>query len=177
LEHDRAYLAFDLGLRLDAYRSGDHDVRNCLRTTICLSCFWLFQCLAAVSEEVRLEQLLTKDEQSTLGITTMSPEGKTAMRDALIRMYQQGYRAGQTVNKPVAVTVPSVIETQVDGEFSGWEGETIVKLINGQIWQQMEYHYEYHYAYMPKVLVYPSGGGFKMKIEGTEQAIGVQRLR
>jgi len=96
------------------------------------------------------------------------------MHDALIRMYQQGYRAGQIVNKP---SQPSVIETQVDGEFSGWEGETIVKLINGQIWQQTEYHYEYHYAYMPNVLVYPSGGGFKMKVEGTSQAIGVQRLR
>jgi hypothetical protein len=152
-------------------------VRNCIRTTICLSCFWLVQYSAAVSEEIRLEQLLTKDEQSRLGIATMSPEGKAAMHNALIRMYQQGYRAGQIVNKPVAVTVPSVIETQVDGEFSGWEGETIVKLIDGQIWQQTEYHYEYHYAYMPKVLVYPSGGGFKMKVEGTSQAIGVQRLR
>jgi hypothetical protein len=151
-------------------------MRNCLRTTICLSCFWLVQYSAAGSQEIRLEQLLTKDEQSRLGITTMSPEGKTAMHDALIRMYQQGYRAGQIVNKPVAVPVPSVIETQVDGEFSGWEGETIVKLINGQIWQQTEYHYEYHYAYMPKVLVYPSGGGFKMKVEGTSEAIGVQRL-
>jgi hypothetical protein len=29
---------------------------------------------------------------------------------------------------------------------------------------------------MPKVLVYPSGGGFKMKVEDTSQAIGVQRL-
>jgi hypothetical protein len=130
---------------------------------------------AARAQEIRLEQLLTKDEQSKLGITSMSPEGKAAMHDALTRMYQQGYRAGQIVNKPVAV--PSVIETQVDGEFNGWEGETIVKLINGQIWQQTEYHYEYHYAYMPKVLVYPSGGGFKMKVEGTSQAIGVQRLQ
>jgi hypothetical protein len=152
-------------------------VRNCLRITICLSCFWLVQYSAAVSEEIRLEQLLTKDEQSRLGITTISPEGKTVIRDALIRMYQQGYRAGQIANKSVAVPAPSVIETQVDGEFSGWEGETIIKLINGQIWQQTEYHYEYHYAYMPKVLVYLSGSGFKMKVEGTEQAIGVQRLR
>ena len=53
----------------------------------------------------------------------------------------------------------------------------IIKLMNGQIWQQIEYYYEYHYAYMPKVLVYPSAGGFKMKIEGTSQAVGVQRLR
>jgi hypothetical protein len=36
-----------------------------------------------------------------------------------------------------------LIETRVDGEFQGWSGETIVKLTNGQIWQQTEFHYRY----------------------------------
>lgn len=151
-------------------------MRTCLRTIIWLSCFWLVQCSVTGAQEIRLEQLLTKDEQSKLAITTMPPESKTAMRDALVRMYQQGYRAGQIANKPVAVPTPTVVETQVDGEFNGWEGETIVKLMNGQIWQQTEYYYEYHYAYMPNVLMYPSGGGFKMKIDGTSRDVGVQRL-
>ena len=70
-----------------------------------------------------------------------------------------------------------MVESQIDGDFNGWEGETIVKLMNGQIWQQTEYHYEYHYAYMPNVLVYPSGGGYKMKVDGTDEAVGVQRLK
>lgn len=145
-----------------------------LRTTIWLSVFWLVQGSTS-AQEIRLEQLLTPDEQLKLGIATMSPDRKAIMRDALVRMYQQGYRSGQTANKPIAV--PTVIETQVDGEFDGWEGETIVKLLNGQIWKQTEYHYEYHYAYMPKVLVYPSGAGFKMKVEGTSEPVGVERLR
>ncbi|MCA3220247.1 MAG: hypothetical protein ING59_17220 [Burkholderiales bacterium] len=49
--------------------------------------------------------------------------------------------------------------------------------MNGQIWQQIEYHYHYHYAYMPKVLVYSSGGVFKMKVDGVDKAVGVQRLK
>lgn len=73
--------------------------------------------------------------------------------------------------------IPSVIETQVDGEFNGWEGETIVKLTNGQVWRQSEYHYFYHYAYRPKVVVYRSGGGYKMQVEGVDQAVGVELLR
>lgn len=36
--------------------------------------------------------------------------------------------------------------------------------------------FEHHYAYMPDVLVYPSGGGFKMKVDGTSRDVGVQRL-
>ena len=71
----------------------------------------------------------------------------------------------------------SVIETQVDGEFEGWEGETVVKLMNGQVWIQTEYHYEYHYAYNPDVLIYQSSGGWKMRVEGVSKAVGVEQLR
>ncbi len=77
-------------------------------------------------------------------------------------------------------TVPSastVIETRTMGEFNGWEKETIVRLANGQIWQQTEYYYHYHYAYMPEVLIYSSGGSFKMKVEGISRAVRVQRLK
>jgi hypothetical protein len=132
---------------------------------------------SAAQDTPALEQLLTKDEQAKLGTSSMSPEKREAMRGALIRTFRQGYRAAQGVDRPAGATGTGVVETQVDGEFNGWEGETVVKLMNGQIWQQTEYHYEYHYAYMPKVLVYPSGGGYRMKVEGTSQAIGVQRLR
>jgi len=77
------------------------------------------------------------------------------------------------------VAIPSgfAIESKVDGEFNGWEGETIVKLMNGQIWQQTEYYYHYHYAYMPDVLIYNSGGNWKMKVEGVDKAVRVQKLR
>jgi hypothetical protein len=52
-----------------------------------------------------------------------------------------------------------------------------VKLINGQIWQQTEYYYEYYYDFMPAVLVYRSSFGYKMKVDGVDQAVGVTRLR
>ncbi len=71
----------------------------------------------------------------------------------------------------------SGIESKVDGEFEGWDGETIVKLVNGQIYEQAEYYYEYHYAYMPDVLVYSSGGRIKMKVEGVKKAVAVRHLK
>ncbi len=74
-------------------------------------------------------------------------------------------------------TISSVIESRIDGDFEGWEGETIVKLSNGQIWQQSEYHYHYHYAFMPEVLIFQSGTGYKMWVEGITKAIGVERLK
>lgn len=38
------------------------------------------------------------------------------------------------------------IETEIEGDFNGWDGETIFKLANDQIWQQAEYDYEYEHA-------------------------------
>ena len=47
-----------------------------------------------------------------------------------------------------------VIESQIDGEFEGWEGETIFKLTNGQIWQQAEYASLFTNGYYDGIPVY-----------------------
>jgi S1-C subfamily serine protease len=82
-----------------------------------------------------------------------------------------------TYLEPTPPATSTVIESQIDGDFEGWEGETIVKLTNGQIWQQTEYYYHYRYAFMPTVLVYPSAGGYKMKVDGIDRAVGVTQLK
>lgn len=69
------------------------------------------------------------------------------------------------------------IESQIDGTFEGWSGETIFKLTNGQIWQQAEYAYTYHYAYRPEVIIYPVRGGCRMKVEDLRETILVKRLK
>jgi hypothetical protein len=137
---------------------------------------------------VTLDKLVSIERQRVLGLDKLTPE----QRAGVVRLLQEAYQLGmQQPQGQEATTVPravpspgrtgaagaSVIETNVDGEFKGWEGETIVKLMNGQIWQQTEYHYHYHYAYMPKVLIYRSGGGTKMKVDGVEKAVGVQQLK
>lgn len=70
-----------------------------------------------------------------------------------------------------------VIESFIDGEFEGFKGETIIKLTNGQIWQQTEYYYHYHYGYRLPVLIYRSASSYKMKVEGIEKAVRVIRLK
>lgn len=70
-----------------------------------------------------------------------------------------------------------VIESKINGSFKGWNGETIVELMNGQVWKQAQYYYHYHYAYMPDVLIYNSGGGWKMKVEGVDNSVSVIKLK
>jgi len=69
------------------------------------------------------------------------------------------------------------IEASISGEFHGWDGETIFKLDNGQIWQQAEYDYDYDYEYNPDVTIYSTSGGCKMKVEGDDKTILVKRIK
>ena len=72
---------------------------------------------------------------------------------------------------------PSVIESSVNGVFNGFDGDTIVRLLDGSVWEQTEFYWEWHWAYLPKVTVYRSQGGWKMQVEGIRQAVGVRRLK
>jgi hypothetical protein len=70
-----------------------------------------------------------------------------------------------------------VIESKIDGDFEGWDGDTIFKLQNGQIWQQSSYHYIYRYRFSPKVLIYKSGSSYHLRVDGIERTIQVRRLQ
>lgn len=74
--------------------------------------------------------------------------------------------------------IAGAYEGQIDGDFKGWEGETIYKLADGHIIQQSEYHYHYHYAYAPKVIIYKTSGGYRIHVEGDDdQDVGITILK
>jgi hypothetical protein len=68
-----------------------------------------------------------------------------------------------------------VVDSRIDGEFKGWEGETTFRLQNGEVWQQAASGHKYTYVYSPKVLIYQSGSEFRMKVEGIDEEIAVRR--
>lgn len=81
-------------------------------------------------------------------------------------------------NDPIINTTnTSIIESRIDGEFKGWEGDTVFKLLNGQIWQQTSFSWKYSYKYSPEVLIYRSGLVYKMKVDGVDGEITVKRLK
>jgi len=60
----------------------------------------------------------------------------------------------------------------VEDSWEGWDGDTIVELSDGSVWQQDEYLYEYHYAYRPKATV----AGGKMLVDGMSRPVKVKQL-
>lgn len=93
-----------------------------------------------------------------------------------IKKLQQS--SNKKVSRTPSVTVaPSAIESRLDGDWEGWDGDTIIKLMNGQIWQQVDYHYEYNYSYMPDVVIFKTNNGYKALVEGVDKAVGVERIK
>ncbi len=92
-----------------------------------------------------------------------------AAQDELARL--RGQAAGHA-----GASMPSVIKSHIEDEFEGWEGETIFRLDNGQIWQQSSYAYHYHYAYHPAVMIFRDGGRYVMKVDGVSQTVDVVQL-
>ena len=134
--------------------------------------------------DLSLDKILSKKEQLAIGIQKLTEIEKEKLRILIIEKFLSAYEKGKKDGIEQAVkiiasqqTIPDVIESQIDGDFEGWEGETIVKLMNGQIWQQSEYYYHYHYSFMPKVVIFKSGSGYKMKVDGVDRAVGVTKLR
>ena len=63
--------------------------------------------------------------------------------------------------------------TYVNGSWSGCNGSTVVKLTDGSVWRQAEYHYEYHYAYRPQARLERD----ELFVEGMSRGVRVRRVR
>lgn len=66
-------------------------------------------------------------------------------------------------------------ELTIVSDFSGWKGDTIFEMDNGQIWKQDEYDYDYNYSYRPTAIIYSDGWNYRMIVEGN--SIQVKRIK
>jgi len=71
-----------------------------------------------------------------------------------------------------------VFDSQIDGEFTGFNGDTVFRFMNGQVWQQSTYHYEYHYAYCPKASIYHNANGsYQLQVDGMHSRVDVVQIQ
>ncbi|QCO68451.1 hypothetical protein E5843_12970 [Luteimonas yindakuii] len=100
--------------------------------------------------------------------------GKLGIDGKMLSVEAIGTAATQSAS---SLSNDGIVESKIDGEFNGWEGETIFKLRNGQIWQQIDGRYKYKYKYSPAVLLIPRGNHHEMRVEGMDVAVRVVRLK
>lgn len=133
----------------------------------------IFVLSAAAQQTLTIEQVMSAEELKSTGISMLTPAQRSELNRWLAR-----YTHVLLAETKKSGSCDPAIETQVDGDFEGWEGETIYKLRNGQIWQQSSYHYHYHYAYAPEVTIYSTTAGCAMKVsDDDDEPIPVRRLK
>lgn len=70
------------------------------------------------------------------------------------------------------------IESQIDGEFTGWSGRTRFKLKNGMVWQQVGSGEFFYRATDPNVRIEPKSlGSWKLYVDGIGRSVKVKRIK
>jgi len=124
---------------------------------------------------LQIRQFMTPSEFKSCGLEKLSPD-ELARLDAWLQLYTcqlvEGFASRQT-----SLSTPYRIDSRITGTFKGWDGETIFKLENGQVWQQSSYGYVSCYSYCPCVSIQRTNGRYRMKVEGVRETVYVERLK
>ena len=122
--------------------------------------------------EIKIEKLMSSSEFKTCGLNKLSNIELKKLNEWLLSYTLSVMTFSSDISSP------DVIESRIEGDFEGWEGDTIFILANGQIWQQVSYDYEYHYAYRPEVTIIKTNNNrYMMIVEGMDEKIYVERLK
>jgi hypothetical protein len=137
----------------------------------------------APAQQMMIEQVMTPKELQDTGIATLTASQRQALNDWLnrytLKLLLAATQQERTTSesRPVRSSCSPGIESTISGEIEGWDGDTIFKLDNGQIWQQAEYDYTYFYAYRPDVTIYQTNAGCRMKVEDETETVLVKRIK
>ena len=133
---------------------------------------------------LKIDQVMTQQELRDTGVSTLNIAQRQALNQWLNRYTLRVSRAAVQQQATIPPQMPSIrsscspaVESTISGEIEGWDGDTIFKLDNGQIWQQAEYDYTYFYAYRPDITIYQTSAGCRMKVEDETDTVLVKRIK
>ncbi len=142
-----------------------------------------FAVAAAEPETNRLEERMSSDEFRAAGLDRLTPDQLRYLNEWL---GNKGVAASVAPLKKRDGTLEyypddsnrEVIESRIVGPFEGWRGKTIVKLENGQKWQQTESGSRGDVNMSgPAVTIKPmSMGSWLMVVKGCNCSVRVKRI-
>ena len=129
-----------------------------------------------------LEERMSQSDFRAAGLDHLSPEQLKYLNEWL-RTHGAGSvqvvtRGGQPVFYPND-SARDVVESHIDGTFTGWRGKSVFKLDNGQEWRQAESGmYDAGKFDSPAVRIKPMLlGSWLMYVEGCGCSVRVQRVK
>ncbi len=126
---------------------------------------------------------MSRGDFTAAGLDKLSPEELKFLNDWLNR---QGTTIPEAVvGKPSASRYfypeggqREIVTSRIDGEFTGWRGNTVFKLENGQEWQQVQTGLNEISLSSPAVKIQPMMfGSWLMEVEGCDCRLRVRRIR
>lgn len=69
------------------------------------------------------------------------------------------------------------LRARIVGEFTGWDGKTLFKLDNGQVWRQSTSGVYRYKSTDPEVVIEKGLVGYKLRLVETKRSISVRRVK
>jgi hypothetical protein len=165
---------------------------------------FLLPCTAVCDESQGfpgVQRIMSPQQFRQMGLDKLTPEqlemlnkwliGYTSMERDVVRketIENESEKIRETVKQEVKLEVTQEVKkeaeeaehivSRIDGPFEGWEGKTVFKLKNGQIWQQRISGRIMIKATEPQVEITKNLFGFYvMHVLNTDYAIGVKRIK
>jgi hypothetical protein len=146
---------------------------------------------AAANNKADLEDILTAKEFRDDGLEKLSSDQLAALNawlNSYLNSEAQAAPADVTPAGPAPTASigaselkdtslePDSIETTIPGKFTGWTGDTVFKLGNGQVWRQAEPSVYTTKLQDPAVIIKRLHVGYLLTVKGQGQAIFVVRV-
>lgn len=137
---------------------------------------------ARAADDPDVRELMTPEEFNAAGLERLSPQEIEALNRWLIRYTAKEApvqrRASVAVREAMKEDDVTEIRTRIVGDFAGWDGKTVFRLENGQVWQQrIDGHFRKRLS-SPEVVISKNVLGLWMLrvVEG-DRAVGVKRIQ
>jgi hypothetical protein len=141
-----------------------------------------------------IADLMSAEEFAAAGLHKLTPEERAALNswlyghvvverreavDAALPKGAESFGLEQVASKVAAIfrDTPEIIESRIFGEFRGWDGKTVFRLENGQVWQQAAPGRFVIRTKDPVILIRRGMlGSYLLKVEGYGTTVRVRRL-
>jgi hypothetical protein len=139
-------------------------------------------CIVAHAASPDIRTLMTPEQFRAAGLDKLSPEEIDALNRWIVSYTVEDApeirRSDPVVQAEVKKTESEGIKTRIAGEFHGWDGDTVFRLENGQVWRQRLPGRWYYRAASPEVELRKNLMGYwVLKVVAEDHAIGVTRLQ
>ena len=68
------------------------------------------------------------------------------------------------------------INSRIDGEFKGWDGDSIYKLEDGSKWKLASYLYTYNYSTRPNATVWKDGSRYFLTVDSMTERVEITKV-